>query len=41
MALVFERPLAPRTVVEVELKIPGWSQPLKAKGQVVWQRNIG
>lgn len=40
MALVFERPLAPRTVVEVELKIPGWKQPLKAKGQVVWQRNI-
>lgn len=40
LALVTERPMTPRTAVAVELSIPGQAQPLRVKGEVMWQRNI-
>jgi len=32
--------MAPNTVVEVELEIPGLEQAAKARGEVMWQRDI-
>lgn len=40
LALVTERPMMPRTAVAVALAIPGQAQPLRVKGEVMWQRNI-
>ena len=40
LALVVDHPLIPKSTVELEVEIPGWKQPIKAKGEVIWQRNI-
>lgn len=40
IALALERPLAPKTVVDIELETSGLEQPIKAKGEVIWQRSV-